>query len=422
MWRKIFPLRMRAPVVDVSSYYVTPGLIDINTHFDSNLNPDHNCLRNGVTTAVDAGDSPPKIKAPSKVQLLKLASPKGQTDVISSGIDKDSALLSHANMMTAMSKVLQVRVDPGAGGRAFQANPARAIRAFGFGHVEGRTFPADIASTRDGWRSSIAVRDDHSKRVRGVGQRGTRCAGCHHDGSLHKLQIINFTLVLESPSDVYTSIPNAAGTSHSYASFATCGHQHLVLAVSPAFPQATTANVVGTVTDPSGGVVPAATVTIRNRQTGQARKAQTDAQGNYEFTFLQIGEYSLTVEKPGFQKSEVAPFSLSVDQVARIDVRMTIGQSAESVQVSATAVLMQTENATVGTVIDSQKVVELPLNGRSFVQLALLDPGRESRNAREHHRAATSRLSWAGGRNVGEWRSRHAESLLLRRRRSDGSG
>ena len=69
----------------------------------------------------------------------------------------------------------------------------------------------------------------------------------------------------------------------------------LILAVTPAFPQATTANVL-TVTDPSGGVIPAATVTIQNRQTGQARRADTDAQGNYEFSFLPIGEYRLTVE------------------------------------------------------------------------------------------------------------------------------
>src|SRR5262249_2129440 len=61
--------------------------------------------------------------------------------------------------------------------------------------------------------------------------------------------------------------------------------------------------------------------------------------------------------------------------VARLDVKMTLGQSAETVQVQASAILMQTENATVGTVIDSQKVAELPLNGRSFVQLALLTPG-----------------------------------------------
>src|SRR5205814_6890091 len=65
----------------------------------------------------------------------------------------------------------------------------------------------------------------------------------------------------------------------------------------------------------------------------------------------------------------------SLGQAARIDVTMTLGQTAESVQVAATAILMQTENSTVGTVIDSQKVVELPLNGRSFVQLALLTPG-----------------------------------------------
>lgn len=149
----------------------------------------------------------------------------------------------------------------------------------------------------------------------------------------------------------------------------------IILAANPLFPQATTATIVGSVTDPTGGVVPAATITILNRQTGTSRTAQSDTQGNYEFRFLQIGEYSLTVEKPGFQKSEVAAFSLSVDQVARIDVKMTIGQIAESVKVSASAILLQTEDATVGTVIDSQKVVELPLNGRSFVQLALLTPG-----------------------------------------------
>ena len=86
----------------------------------------------------------------------------------------------------------------------------------------------------------------------------------------------------------------------------------MLLTVSPVFPQATTANVVGSVTDPSAGLVPSATVTIRNRHTGQARTTQTDAQGNYEFPFLQIGEYSITVEKAGFQKSEVAPFTLSL--------------------------------------------------------------------------------------------------------------
>jgi hypothetical protein len=143
----------------------------------------------------------------------------------------------------------------------------------------------------------------------------------------------------------------------------------------PALPQAITAKAVGTVTDPSGAVVANAKVEIRNVQTNAVRAVETDAQGNYEFNFLPIGQYTLNVEATGFQTTAVSAFSLSVDQTARVDVRMTIGQTAESVKVEAGAILMQTENATVGTVIDSQKVVELPLNGRSFVQLALLTPG-----------------------------------------------
>src|SRR5436190_7283158 len=148
-----------------------------------------------------------------------------------------------------------------------------------------------------------------------------------------------------------------------------------ILAALPAFSQAITAKVSGTVADPSGAVVPNASVTIRNQQTSQARSAKTDGSGGYEFSFLPIGVYSLSVEAAGFQKAEVAPFALSVDQEARVDVKMSIGQAAQTVEVQAGAVLMQTEDATVGTVIDSQKVVELPLNGRSFVQLALLTPG-----------------------------------------------
>jgi len=143
----------------------------------------------------------------------------------------------------------------------------------------------------------------------------------------------------------------------------------------PLLSQATTAKVVGTITDPSGAVVPAAKVSIRQEQTNQVRATATDTVGNYEFSFLPVGPYTLAVEASGFQKSEVGPFQLSVDQVARVDVKMTIGQAVEVVRVDAGAVQLQTETSTVGTVIDSQKVVELPLNGRSFVQLALLTPG-----------------------------------------------
>lgn len=139
--------------------------------------------------------------------------------------------------------------------------------------------------------------------------------------------------------------------------------------------QSITAKIVGTVADSSGAAVAGAQVTVRNTGTNVTRSATTNEAGNYEFSFLPAAAYTLTVEKSGFQKSEVSQFRVSVDQVARIDVALQVGQVTETVEVQAAAIGLQTEDATVGTVIDSQKVVELPLNGRSFVQLALLTPG-----------------------------------------------
>ncbi len=149
----------------------------------------------------------------------------------------------------------------------------------------------------------------------------------------------------------------------------------LLTAASPALPQAITAKVNGTVTDPSGAAVQGARVELRNIDTNVARTTVTDPSGGYEFPFVPTGPYTLLIEAAGFQKASVTRFQLSVDQVARLDMKLSLGQTAETITVEGGALLMQTENATVGTVIDSQKVVELPLNGRSFVQLALLTPG-----------------------------------------------
>ncbi|MCB1021413.1 MAG: TonB-dependent receptor, partial [Acidobacteria bacterium] len=160
--------------------------------------------------------------------------------------------------------------------------------------------------------------------------------------------------------------------------FSLAGPACLILALAfPAIstPQAITAKVVGAVQDPSGAAVPGASVTVRNTGTNLTRTSETNETGSYEFSFLPLGQYTLTVEAPGFQKAEVNPFTLQVDQVARIDVTMTIGEVSEVVNVEADAAVLQTEDSTVGTVIDGQKVVALPLNGRSFVQLALLTPG-----------------------------------------------
>jgi hypothetical protein len=139
--------------------------------------------------------------------------------------------------------------------------------------------------------------------------------------------------------------------------------------------QAITAKVVGAVTDPSGAAIQGAAVTIRHIQTNQARTTQSNDTGNYEFSFLPVGTFRLAVQFAGFQRAEVSEFTLNVDQVARVDVQLKVGEVSETVSVEARAVGLQTEGASVGTVIDSQKVLELPLNGRSFVQLALLTPG-----------------------------------------------
>jgi hypothetical protein len=116
-------------------------------------------------------------------------------------------------------------------------------------------------------------------------------------------------------------------------------------------------------------------VTVRHEPTAQERATQTSATGEYEFPFLPVGRYRLSVEAQGFRKSEVEPFELTVGQVARVNVQLALGTLAETVTVEAAAVGLQTESATLRTVIDRQKVSELPLNGRSFIQLALLVPG-----------------------------------------------
>jgi len=139
--------------------------------------------------------------------------------------------------------------------------------------------------------------------------------------------------------------------------------------------QQTTATVVGTITDPSGAVTAGVTVRATNVATNAAREGTSDSSGNYSIPFLAAGDYTVTATLSGFQTQKVDRLTLQVNQTARVDFKLQVGNVSESVEVSASAAALQTENATVGTVIDSTKVVELPLNGRNFVQLAQLIPG-----------------------------------------------
>jgi hypothetical protein len=147
-----------------------------------------------------------------------------------------------------------------------------------------------------------------------------------------------------------------------------------VLALSfPSFAQ-TGGQVTGLVTDPSGSVVVGATVTITNSQTNVARKTTTNSAGNYAFPALQPDVYSVKAEMLGFKGEVREDVALQVEQIARIDFRLQIGAATQTVEVSGGAPLLTTESATVGTVIDNDRIVGLPLNGRSFTQLIALSP------------------------------------------------
>jgi hypothetical protein len=147
------------------------------------------------------------------------------------------------------------------------------------------------------------------------------------------------------------------------------------LAAAACFGQGTTATLSGTATDTSGAVVAEVTVRTTSLSTNTVREVKTDAAGNYSIPFLESGDYKITATREGFQSQESSKVTLQVGQSARIDFAMQVGSVNETVNVSASSVLLQTENATVGTVIDGSKIVDLPLNGRNFIQLTQLIPG-----------------------------------------------
>ena len=141
------------------------------------------------------------------------------------------------------------------------------------------------------------------------------------------------------------------------------------------YAQQTSATLVGTVSDANGAVVTNASIKVANLATGAVREAVSDSTGAYAFSFLPAGNYSVAVSVAGYKTRKIDTLTLQVSQTLRQDFAMEIGAVTETVNITATGVQLQTENSTVGTVIDAAKIVELPLNGRNFVQLAQLIPG-----------------------------------------------
>ncbi|MDE3199773.1 MAG: carboxypeptidase regulatory-like domain-containing protein, partial [Acidobacteriota bacterium] len=150
----------------------------------------------------------------------------------------------------------------------------------------------------------------------------------------------------------------------------------LVVAASVGYGQAgASGTVTGTVTDSTGAIVPGAKVTITNTETNVKFTATTSSAGDYNAPNLNPGTYTVSAEAKGFQRSVTSPFTLTVNQRARVDVALKIGAVTQTVDVSAQGVSLDTDSAALSNLISQKQVENLPLNGRNFMQLLLIGAG-----------------------------------------------
>jgi hypothetical protein len=165
---------------------------------------------------------------------------------------------------------------------------------------------------------------------------------------------------------------NAQGKFKTFVNGAVC---LFVLSAGPLLYGQATGSLSGTITDVSGSAAPGAKVTVSSPSTGVTRSSTTDSKGQYVVPLLAVGNYTIEVVLQGFQTAKTTDVRLQVDEHRELDFKMSPATVQTTVEVAATAVAVQTSDATLGQVITSQQVADLPLNGRDFVQLATLTPG-----------------------------------------------
>src|SRR5262245_27715144 len=149
----------------------------------------------------------------------------------------------------------------------------------------------------------------------------------------------------------------------------------LLLLALPAVAQRITASIRGTVTDQSGGVMAGAKVTVTNEGTGLTRSADTNTAGNYSFSELPVGSYKVEVSKDGFKSEVRSKVVVNVADDRQIDVQLQTGAMTETVNVEVAAVAVDTTGGDIAGLMTGEQVRELPLNGRTFIQLTMLQPG-----------------------------------------------
>src|SRR5216684_2208431 len=166
--------------------------------------------------------------------------------------------------------------------------------------------------------------------------------------------------------------------------------------------QTTTGSILGNVRDKSGAAIPQAEVTAQNVATSLSRSTASDETGAYLITNLPVGEYMIVAQKQGFSKYVRRGIQLTVDQNARVDVALAVGDISQSITVTAESTGVETRSTTVGELVDRTRIQELPLNGRNAMSLARVVPGVISVSAPTIVSQSRSgpAITVAGGRNT----------------------
>src|SRR5262249_48798669 len=139
--------------------------------------------------------------------------------------------------------------------------------------------------------------------------------------------------------------------------------------------QTITGSITGTVTDPSKAVVADVKVGATNNATNLTYQTTTNEGGVYNLLFLPGGQYTVSATASGFQKAFLGPFSLDVNQIAKVDVALEVGEVTQSVEITGVAPILQTESTATGDSLTADKLSSIPLNGRNFASLTQLIPG-----------------------------------------------
>jgi hypothetical protein len=170
----------------------------------------------------------------------------------------------------------------------------------------------------------------------------------------------------------------------------------LIVISSMAWAQVSTGRVSGTVSDDTGALIPGAEITITNVDTGRTRSAVSDDEGRYVALDLSLGAYEVEASLAGFQTAVRSGIQLTVGREVVVNITLEIGEITERVTVTGDAPLVETTQSVLADLVDNQVISDLPLNGRSFTELALLSAGAMARNG--HLNTSFNPISGGGTR------------------------